>query len=409
MRHVFIFSALCGLFLCPAARAEVCPIASPQDVLACALRSHPDVIRASAELSSAQNLERVARQLSNPEVDAQTTSFDDADQPSLKVEANLLQTFELGGKRSKRAEEARARRQLAEIRLRAAQDAAALATTRNLYRLRQLGDEVQTLDESGQTFGKVVKAFKSRSALSAEQSVSLNVFTLAQSEYALRKSALLQERAALQAYFDTLTGAPFEKVLTALPPERAEWPTPPAVPGPAKSAAYQETENTLRVSLAQNAHASAGVWPDLRLGPRIETNSGHGQSSQGYGVALALPLPLYQRNDGERRLAKSQVEAARVALIQKDRELRADRQKWTAVYRQALTAYQAGPSLQDVHQKHHSLETLFERGLVSAPLVIEAHRQAAEYVKARHEQELSALEALWSIYALNGTILSERL
>jgi cobalt-zinc-cadmium efflux system outer membrane protein len=59
--------------------------------------------------------------------------------------------------------------------------------------------------------------------------------------------------------------------------------------------------------------------------------------------------------------------------------------------------------------KHKNMEELFERGIVSAALIIEAHRLMAEFAAEQNEQELKAIEALWSIYALQGKILEERL
>lgn len=386
-----------------------CTISTPQDVLACALAQHPDVLLAKSQVEAAGQLERFARQQPNPEADAQSTSFSENSEPGLKLEANLLHTFELGGKKSKRISEARAQKSLAEAELLKAQEQVALKTVLNLYRLRQLRLEMQTLDEGIHTFAKVVQAFQSRAVRSAEQEVSLNVFALAKSEQSLRKSSLLQERAALQAYFETIAGIPFEKVTAVLPAERRTWPEIPSVTSIAQSAERRDAEAHLQFTETQRASAQSVAWPDMKLGPRLEYLSGHGQSAQGYGLALALPLPLYQRNEGGKRAAQAQVDVARLVLTQKEKELEAERRKWSLIYQQALTTYKEEPSLDDIQKKHHSLETLFERGLVSATLVIEAHRQVAEFVKSRHEQESHALEALWSLYALNGTILKESL
>jgi hypothetical protein len=62
-----------------------------------------------------------------------------------------------------------------------------------------------------------------------------------------------------------------------------------------------------------------------------------------------------------------------------------------------------------MEQKHHNMESLFERGLISASLIIEAHRQMSEVIGTYHAQELRAIEALWSVYAMDGVMPKEAL
>ena len=62
-----------------------------------------------------------------------------------------------------------------------------------------------------------------------------------------------------------------------------------------------------------------------------------------------------------------------------------------------------------MEKKHKNMESLFERGLIQSSLIIEAHRQMADFTESVNEQELRAVEALWSIYALEGRIPQEGL
>ncbi|MBK8422893.1 MAG: hypothetical protein IPL30_03100 [Elusimicrobia bacterium] len=67
------------------------------------------------------------------------------------------------------------------------------------------------------------------------------------------------------------------------------------------------------------------------------------------------------------------------------------------------------PTLEQMEKKHQGMESLFERGLVQSALVIEAHRQMTDFAESLNAQELRALEALWSIYVLEGSALQEGL
>ena len=63
----------------------------------------------------------------------------------------------------------------------------------------------------------------------------------------------------------------------------------------------------------------------------------------------------------------------------------------------------------NISSKHDELHKLIRRGVISAPLIIEMHREISEYYENLHAQELKALESLWTLYALRGTILEENL
>jgi hypothetical protein len=79
------------------------------------------------------------------------------------------------------------------------------------------------------------------------------------------------------------------------------------------------------------------------------------------------------------------------------------------VYQRAATRITQTLSNEQVTLKHKNLHKMIDRGLVSAPLVIELHRQIMDYYERLHKQELEGVIAKWKIAALEGKISKEKL
>lgn len=383
-----------------------CELRSAQEVLSCALKSHPDVLRAESELRVASGLRAEARQLLNPQVSAESASFNEADEASTRIEAAYLHPFELGGKRAARVADASGRESFARARLTLVREHVASQTVQNLTRVRQVIEELRLVEEAITTFKRIVSSYESRPRLSGEQDISLSVFRMAQSDYDFRKSVLLQERAELDAYFRWSIGHPWEDVAAISPATRNDWPEMTAKP--LQSAKVQEEQASLAIAESGLKRAQGQAWPDVFLGPRIETASGNGKSAQGYGAAVALTVPLYQRNAGGKQVAQAGRDQAKLTVQQTERAASAEQAKWLAIYQEALRSYKEAPALAEIEKHHARSESLFERGLIQPSLIIEAHRQMVDLAKSRHEQECRALEALWGLYALEGRPIEER-
>ncbi len=398
------------LLLCPAlafANNVPCEVRTPRDILSCALKQHPEVLRAEGELRAASAMRGEARQIPNPEVSAESASFHEGDEPATKIEATYLHPFELGGKRAARIGEAAGRERTAQARLALAREQVASETLLKLTRVRQLRDEIRLVDEALATFKRIVSSYTSRPRRSGEQDISLSVFRMAQSDYEFRKSALLQERAELNAFFELAVQHPLSDIADIAPAARREWPVMET--RTLQSAQLQKGQAELAVAEAGLHRAQGQAWPDLMLGPRLESASGRGQSAQGYGAAMSLNLPLYQRNAGGKRAAQAGLDQAKLSLEQTTRELAAEQSKWQTIYTEAVRSYKEAPLLEEIEKHHSQSERLFERGLIQPALIIEAHRQMVDLAKSRHEQEQRALEALWQLYALEGRAMEERL
>lgn len=378
-----------------------CSARTARDIVTCALEHHPDVARAQAEVRVASFLPSAAGQRPNPELDGQVTAFGSDSQPALASEANVLHTFELGSKRKRRLAQAEARQSAAYARLRRTREQVAVEAILKLHRLRQITSERRSIDESIGTFGNLIKSLESRQRRSAEQDVSLNVYLLADTDYKFRLAALQQEEDALSLWLALATGLTKSDVESALPAEPTQWPE--VIAGTTTANATQKlAEAALAESKSNLALADSQAWPDLKAGPRIDAESGHGTDTIGGGGALSVALPLYQQNQGERRVATAAAEQATLNLQLTARELATERQKWVSAYRTAVEVWRKAPPPEVIEKRHRSFEDSIHRGLIPASLTVEAHRQMVDFTKARHENVLSALEALWSLYVLDG-------
>lgn len=381
-----------------------------QEFLTCAQTHHPDSVRAEAQLAGLDAQRAAAGQRPNPDLDAQASVADTDAGSVTRTEASLKHTFELGSKRSGRLGEAAAREELTRAEAARRKELVVSNAVQTLFRLRHNLVERKNIDEALGTFSKIVRQYRSRSHLPPEQAVSLDVFELARADYEARRAALHQERRSLESRLSLMAPVSIEAVERLVSAWEPVWPATATLQSAAgKGAAWAQLDAAKRVSQAGMKSARSEAYPNLAVGPYLESEAGGSESSTGLGAALSLALPLYQRNRGGVALARREAHIAEVEVAQTTRELEALRLATLDIYGIALRALRAAPLDRDMEKKHHATERLFERGLVSASLIIEEHRQSAEVIEGRNAQELQAAEALWTLYALDGRALKESL
>lgn len=406
MRHLIFLFLFVGI--ASAAEPPACPaITDPQGVLECVLRVHPEARSADALLRQSEAFERAAAQRANPEGEASGLFGGSQDQ----IQASILHVFETGGKRSRRIDLARAEAELLRAESLAAKELLAVETVVDLHRLRQIREELRVSKEALETFSRIARQLLSRPRRSPEQEVSLAVFLLAEQDYALRRSRLESEDAGLRLEFALGLGAPLPDAESLLPKEGKNWPELGPGPGAFRGSTALRAAAAESAARAQVGAARAASYPDLRVGPSVlRQKNGPGEGSTTlFGAGLSMALPLYQRNAAGRLLAARGAEAAAARSAAVLAVLTAGRDAELARYRSATGALVKAGGHAESETRHEKLDGLFERGLVSSALVIEAHRQVFDFTSDLHEQELAAVRALWTIYAIDGRALTEKL
>lgn len=405
-----VFNVLIGIPIIlgthTALASQACDLLNtPKDVLECAFDSHPDLVRGKGSLKQAESLGDQAAQRPNPELSARSLFGKNEGESVTGHEVNLAHTFELGGKRSARIDKANAEKEQISSEFLKTKEEVYISISKTLYRIRQVHAEIRTIDEALNTFERIQKQFKVRPRLAPEQEVSLSVFQLAEGDYKLRKSTLESEENTLERSLEVAIGKEFPHGKESLlPTPQKSWPDLQIGSGEFKGSDFKLATSELKNAQAEMEIAKGASWPDLKLGPSVQSQSQGSNQYLTYGVNLTLPLPLYQANGGGRAVANAGLMRAEQSLELRKRELGQRRKILLNQYQKSSKALKESVSLTDIERKHKSVERQFERGVISSSLVIEAHRQMVDFTKSQNELELSALEALWRLKALDGSL-----
>jgi outer membrane protein, heavy metal efflux system len=286
------------------AEAAACsPLASPQGVFDCLMKTHPLAKSADALVAQSEALEAAAAQRPNPEAASNAVFGNSQDQ----IEVSVLHTIETGGKRARRLDRAKAEALELRAEALATKEEIAVGSAVSLFRLRQIREELKLLMEASETFATIAKQLKQRPRRSPEQEVSLSVFQLAGRDYSVRRAGLESEEANLRRQLEFGLGAPLPATDTVLPERPSQWPDPGGAKDPAsyRGSAALRAAAAVEVAKAGVAAANAEAYPDIRVGPSLlnqKNGAGQGQATL-FGAGFSLPLPLYHRNGGVRKLA----------------------------------------------------------------------------------------------------------
>ncbi len=387
-------------------------LSSYKDVLQCAIQNHPSTQRSRLVLDQNQNLTGVAEQIPNPQISTQILSGKtNSDERVDYTQVNLAQPFELGGKRGSRIKKAKALVEVSEIDLQLTQEEIYLRTYLSMIRLRQISEEIEIYDDALSTFEKIQKQYRSRPRMTPEQRATYSVLDIAASDYRVRRQPLVREARVHERFLEIAVGRRLDVRRDFYPARRKDWPkiSDGTEEANLKSAAIRKSQAEVEVALAELESAKSLAWPDLQIGPTFETQSQGSQRYQQLGVNISFAIPIFNLNGAGKSYANAGVsvaEATATATVREERnELNLNRQ----TYEEIVQLLKSTISASDLQRKHREVESSFANGIVPSSLIIEIHRQLADYTRSVNEQETSAIEALAKIYSVQGRLLSEGL
>lgn len=383
--------------------------ASYKDVLRCAVEQHPEIQQAKLLLNQNKNLIDMARRRPNPELSTQILGGKAGEDSYQYNQINLAHTFELGGKRDARIRKSQVQINSTEIDLRTAQESIYLKTYLALSRLRQITSELEIYDDALSTFERIQKQFRTRPRMTPEQQATYSIMDIAASDYRLRRRPLVNEARENERFLEQSLGQALRLNKNIYPPFRTKWPELKASENSLSSITLKKSLAELEFAQAELSEAKSLSWPDLKLGPTFETQSQGSQRTNSFGLNLSFAIPLYQANGAGRSFAAGGVARAQqlVAATKTFEEQQLSLQ--SEKYRDAVSALENSLSIEDLHKKHRAIEKSFASGVVPSSLIIEIHRQMADYIKSLSEQENTAIEALARVYSIEGRLLSEGL
>ena len=381
------------------------------DLFQCSLSLHPWVLQAEAKADQGKNLQELAEQRPNPELDANYAIGRSQDKEVLNSEVILSHIFELGGKRPSRIEKSQADLQVISSEVLKAKEEVALLTATTLYRLRQILAELEAVREALQTFSGLREHLLARHRITPEQSVILTTFRLVESDYLIKQAQIRGEEDALLQQLKLVFGGKFVLGTSLLPPAKSTWPVFHLEdPDLSFSGSQMNRMNAeLAVAQAKFSLAQSQSWPNLKIGPMYQAETQAGIAYRAFGVNVSVALPLYQRNGGGRAFAESGVHRFEVQRETGIRQMRTEREQEIIRYRAAIAAFKENTALKKVNRGHQSMEKLFKSGLIQSANVIETHRQMVDLTRNVNQQELSAIRSLWRLYAIEGRVLKEKL
>ena len=193
MKSRYIFLILCAVPLSIHARAAtgIAPECSrPTDVnsaMNCASKIHPGFNRSKLILDKAEaEVDRVSA-FPNPELDTETLAGKAYGDEKFDFDIALVQTLEIGGARSARANAARAKQSVAHAEADLSDVALLMDSVGALLKFAQLKKELASIDESLATFKRLVTQYQGRPRLNPEQEVSLAVFKVSVGDYIIKR------------------------------------------------------------------------------------------------------------------------------------------------------------------------------------------------------------------------------
>lgn len=387
-----------------------CPLPkSAQDVLKCARENHPAVRRLQLQVERAEAVPAAVSQIPNPELDVQSVWGRANGSPNMQTQISLVQPLPLSGRLGAQAKEARARTSVAQGEVGIAQAELTLQTVNHLHRLRQLSREKKIVQETLETYRKLLNQYRARPALTPEQEVSFGTLELAESDYSLKYTTLEDEEREIGHYFHVSTGHSIEELSKVLPEVPRDWPALRPDHPPSASPEIKRLQQEKEVSLAELSIARAASWPELKLGPMVMFDQEGAAKRTLYGAQVLLEVPLFQFNGAGREAASIAVNTSERSIELQRREEAHERNEQLKAYRSAVEALKRTAPIEAVTKRHRQMEKQFVRGIVPGALILEAHRQILELEKSRHERELTALRALWTVYRIDGKIMEASL
>lgn len=376
-------------------------------LLECVDQKAPELQRARLNLERLKLQESVAGQWRNPEFGVNSVSGKVAGEKNAETDLTLGVPIELGGKISARKEFSRAQTEGANAALYAARAEVRAKALLNLHRFRQASHELEVVEESIRSFGKLLNQFSSRARLSPEQETSASVYRMAKSEYELKRAELNDELAEIGTFFRVNAAIELSAAKRLLPLSPTAWPSIPAAPTVDNSPRIRALGADVRAAEAELRAARSEAWPALTVGPSAKLQTTGSDSGTLLGFNIGLTVPFFNANGAGKAAARASLQGAEAV---RDLGLNAElstRAQAERIYRQSTELLGSTLSHREIERAHGEVERLFTRGIVPSSLVIEAHRSYLELERARSERERKAIAAFLEIYTIEGSILEK--
>lgn len=374
----------------------------------CLLTVHPEYKAALITKASSEAIRDKTTQFANPELSLRSVGGQKAGENMGSTE--LSANFDLSNLVIKRAAISKlgeSEEKLNNVLGDEEEFKAKASIIKDLFRYRQIEDELALVNEALEAFQKIIGQFRSRKAMGPDQQITLNLVELATGEYQLQRNHLMIEKQELDARYKAIFGAKFQMKRQWIPSLKVSWPEISISSITGQTFNLKKAEAESAKANAEKSLANADSWPQLSAGPIWErTTEGPTQyTSTGMGVTVSLPLLSW--NGGARELAAQNKLRSQMLLDYASKRENLEKQMIYEKYQSAVQVLKKSVSSESVRQKHERVDSFFRQGLASGATVIEAHRQILTFTESQHEHELTALEAYIYLNLISGMDANE--
>jgi len=376
---------------------------TPNDLLKCIVEHHTDMKVLRSQVKSKMFSVELASQRINPQVEFEAL---DKIGKGFSLESSLVHTFEFGNKRYARTLFAKSETELLKTDFLKYQEEITIETVKNLYRIRQIDHEIQIIQEIIKTFLKITQQYAQAGQLAPEDEISISVFKMALEENKLKNNALVNEKKEI---IEKIQMSISQKLIIEkmhLPKIKKRWPKLAVMK--LSGSQLLQISKKLKLANANYQLQKSNSSQNLSIGPKIEIERDQ-QTETKIGITLSIPLPVFSSNAPG--VDQSLSEISSVTLQNSVIRNRLERKKnyYYEVYKRVSATLNNSLTKKQVVLKNKNIHKIIERGVVSAPIIIEFHRQTMNYFETLHQQELVVVHAFWTIAALEGRILKEKL
>lgn len=401
------FVILCT-FLCQSVVAA-CNISSPNNLLEVIKNKHPSISENKASVEVASKWAEVAEQRPNPELQTQGMKGEEIDGDVDRLGLSLMHTFELGGKRSSRIDYAKSRHQFVKSAIESSSENILIDAIMKAYRLRQVKELIAIYQDAYSSFQSLHQTISQRRSLSPEEKVEEETILLVMNDLKLKISKLNSEEEHLNKLLLFYIDEDCKLTRTTLPKSlnlSKEFDLNMSAKSYSK---LQMASMTLEAKKRKLQLEKSNVYPDLKVGPAFDTETINGESYQSIGLTLSMEIPFLNTNKGSRQLAVKEINRAKLQLRNAEREANVELETWINKYNSFKASLKLIANEDAIKKKRSRIKALFKRGVIPTSMIIESQRQLIEFASTRYDYELGAVEALWHIYKINGTIFNETL
>lgn len=393
-----LIMVLCLLFASTKAFASVCPEPKElNDVLECLRNKHKLVLLKNLEVENTEKLGEALGQIPNPTLNAQSVFSEDASE----TEVTLMQNVDIGGKLNALEGKGKLIHAMKKNELALTKEEVIQEVLLNIHHLTHLHETLKVNREILSSLNKVIKALTGRPALTPEQEASLLNFRLQEGEVR-NQVALLEDEEEEVLLFFLVNGGYRKKQMLSVMEEHAH--TLHIKEDEGLSLTLNQLALQTKLAEKELTLAKAQVFEDIKIGPRFLREGTDRSNENLFGIAVQIPLPLWNTNSAGKALARTTLlNAQKNFNLLKDQE---DLKKNSLKKRikKLSESLKLLPERDELIKTHARVEKLYTRGLITPSSFLDSHRIWRDVTSSRLELEEKILQLNIAYYRLIGKL-----